>query len=182
MVKRLLLPLATTLLLTLTGCALLSRQADIPEPSVIKVATAIEQAVLADADSPIVLEDEPDFRANLPELLQTLRRRQLRAGVIREFKEIPCLGETAKGLIKYVKCPECRGRSTLHARVANTILLENNDRWLMYETLAKANGLSASGRKRVQTLFHQVRIDLARPGDLLQLTPGAPWTEKGEGE
>jgi hypothetical protein len=52
----------------------------------------------------------------------------------------------------------------------------------MYETLAKANNLSASGRKRIQTLFHQVRIDLARPGDLLQLTPGEPWTEKAEGE
>lgn len=180
--KRRILPLTAMLLLALTGCALLSRQAEIPEPSVIKVATAIEQAVLADADSPIVLEDEPDFKANLPELVQTLRRRQLRAGVIREFKEKPCLGENAKGLIKYVKCPECRGNSTLHVRVANTILLENNDRWLMYETLAKANNLSASGRKRIQTLFHQVRIDLARPGDLLQLTPGAAWTEKGEAE
>ena len=180
--ERRIVPPTTVLLLALTGCALLSRQADIPEPSIIKVATAIEQAVLADADSPISLEDEPDFKANLPELVQTIRRRQLRAGVIREFKEIPCLGETAKGLIKYVKCPECRGRSTLHARVANTILLENNDRWLMYETLAKANSLSASGRKRIQTLFHQVRIDLARPGDLLQLTPGAPWTEKAEAE
>ena len=154
------------LLLTLTGCALLSRQADIPETSVIKVATAIEQTVLAGADSPITLEDEPDFKANLPELVQTVRRRQLKAAVIREFKDKPCVGETARGLIKYVKCPECRGRSTLHARVANVILLENNDRWLMYETLAKANDLSASGRKQIQTLFHQVRINLARPGDL----------------
>ena len=181
-VKRRIFPLTTTLLLALTGCALLSRQADITEPSVVKVATTIEQAVLAGADSPIVLEDEPDFKANLPELVQTIRRRQLRAGVIREFKEIPCLGETAKGLIKYVKCPECRGNSTLHARVANTILLENNDRWLMYETLAKANNLSASGRKRIQSLFHQVRIDLARPGDFIQLTPGEPWTQKAAGE
>ena len=178
MVNRCILPLSAALVLALTGCALLSKQPDIPEPSIIKVATAIEQAVLAGADSPIVLEDEPDFKANIPELAQTIRRRQLRAAVIREFKKIPCLGETAKGLIKYVKCPECRGRSTLHARVANTILLENNDRWLMYETLAKANGLSASGRKRVQTLFHQVRIDLARPDDLLQLGPGDPWTKK----
>ena len=177
-VKRRILPLTTMLLVALTGCALLSRQAGIPETSIIKVATAIEQAVVAGADSPIVLEDEPDFKTNLPELVQIVRRRQSRAVVIVEFKQKPCLGETARGLIKYVKCPECRGNSTLHARVANVILLENNDRWLMYETLAKANNLSASGRKRIQTLFHQVRIELARPGDLLQLSPGAAWTEK----
>jgi len=164
------------------GCALFSKQPEIPEESVTRVADAIERAVLAGSDSPISIEDQPGFKANVPAVVQAARRRQSRAAVVAEFKAKRCLGETARGRIKYVTCPECRADSTLHARVAYLILSENEDRLAMYETLARENRLSASGRKRIQSLFHQVRIDLAEPGHLLQLTPGADWTKKGDTE
>ena len=164
------------------GCALFSKQPEIPDESVMHVADAIERAVLAGPESPIVIEDQPGFKANVPAVVQAVRRRQSRAAVVAEFKGKGYLGETAGGRIKYVKCPELRKDSRLHARVAYLILAENDDRMVMYETLARENRLSASGRKRIQTLFHQVRVDLAEPGHLLQLTPGADWTKKGDSE
>jgi len=166
----------------LGGCALVSRQPETAEEPIREVARAIEQTVMAGPDAPIAVESQPGFEANLPEVVQIIRRRQSRAPVVAEFKDKGYIGETARGLIKYVKNPDCRRDSRLHARVAYVILAENDDRWAMYEALADANGLSASGRKRVQSLFHQVRIDLAQPGHLIQLTPGAEWTKKADAE
>ncbi len=166
----------------LGGCALLSRQPEIAEEPIIEVARAIEQAVIGGPDAPAVIEDQPGFKTNLPEVVEIIQRRQSRAPVTAEFKDKGYIGETARALIKYVKNPDCGRDSKLHARVAYLILAENDDRWAMYEALADANGLSASGRQRIQTLFHQVRIELAQPDHLLQLTPGADWTKKADAQ
>jgi len=136
--------------------------------------------VMAGPDAPIAVENEPGFEADVPEVVEIVERRQSRALVVAEFKDKGYIGETARGLIKYVRNPDCGRDSRLHARVAYLILAENNDRWAMYEALADANGLSASGRKRIQLLFHQVRIDLAQPGHLIQLTRGADWIKKAD--
>ena len=164
--------------LILSGCALFSQEPEIADDPILQVARAIEQAVMTTPDSPAAIEDQGAFTANVPEVVQILHRRQLRAPVVAEFKDKGYIGESARALIKYVRNPDCGRDSKLHARVAYLILSENDDRWALYEALADANGLSASGRKRIQSLFHQVRSDLARPGHLVQLEPGADWTKK----
>ena len=164
------------------GCAVLSKPPEIPEEALKKAATAIERAVLADAGSAITLKDEPEFKVRTTEIERAVRSRQSRIGIVAEFKQKGYVGEGVRGLLRYVKNPECDTDARLHARVANVILSENADRWRIYEALARENHLSGSGRKHIQAIFHQVRIEVARPGDLLQLTPGAPWTKKTDAE
>lgn len=169
---------AVALLLAAAGCAAFSRQPEVPEEAMRRAATAIERAVLEGADSEIAFEDQPEFKGAAREVERAVRSRQSRIGVVGEFKQKGYVGENARGLLKYVKNSECQKDSRLHTRVANVILSDNGDRWRIYETLARENHLSGSGRKRIQTIFHEVRIELARPGDLLQLTDGAAWTKK----
>ena len=171
-------PTAILLWLLIVGCAALSREPPLPEESVTKIAAAIEQTVLTGAEAGITVEDAPGFKARLFEVVQAMQARQARVETVTEFKQKGYVGEGARGLIKYVKNDECRADARLHDRVANVILSENADRWRIYETLARENRLSTRGRKRIQAIFHQVRIEVARPRELVQLSPGAGWTKK----
>jgi len=166
--------------LAVAGCRVFLRQTALDEAAVKEAATGIEQAVLGGLGAGFVLQDKPNFKVGSTELSQIIQRRQSRVGVVAEFKQKGCLGESADGLITYVKCPECQTNARLHNRAAQVILSENDERWRMYETLARENHLSSRARRRVQRIFHQARIDLAHPGDLVQLSPGSGWTKKAD--
>ncbi len=167
----------TALLLVVTGCAALSDRVEVPEEALQEAAVAIERTVVG-GEASVVLKDQPEFKARSPEIMLAMMGRQARIGIVTEFKRQGYVGENARALLKYVKNAACQKDSTLHARVANVILSENADRWRIYEELARLNGLSGSGRKSIQAAFHRARIELARPGDMIQLNTGASWTKK----
>jgi hypothetical protein len=149
----------------------------VPEAAVHEVATAIERTVI-EGEASVALEDQPDFKARSPEIALAMMGRQSRIGIVTEFKRKGYVGECARSLVKYVKNPDCQKDSKLHSRVAYVIVSENTDRWRIYEELRKMNRVSGSGRKRIQAIFHEVRLELARPGDMIQRGAGLPWTKK----
>jgi hypothetical protein len=165
------------LLFVAAGCAAFSKQPAMPETSIQEATAAIERTVV-EGETAVALNDQPGFKVRSPEVAMAVMGRQARIGIVTEFKRKGYVGECAKSLLKYVKNPECRKDSRLHGRVANVILSENADRWRIYEELAKLNRQSGSGRKRIQAAFHKVRIELARPGDMIQISAGVPWTKK----
>jgi len=165
------------LLFAVAGCAAFSKQPTMPEASIEEAATVIERTVI-EGETPVVVNDRPGFKVRSPEVAMAVMGRQARIAIVMEFKRKGYVGECARSLLKYVENPECRKDSRLHGRVANLIMSENADRWRIYEELAKLNRQSGSGRKRIQAAFHKARIDLARPGDMIQLSTGASWTKK----
>ena len=170
------------MLLIAAGCAAISKEPEVPEEALKRAVAAIEQAVIEGAGTAVEVAAEPEFKVNVQAIEPAVRSRQSRSKIVAEFKQKGYVGENARGLLKYVKNPDCQKDGQLHTRVANVILSENADRWRIYEALARENHLSGTGRKHIQTIFREVRIELAQPGDLLQLTPGAPWTKKATPE
>jgi uncharacterized protein YdbL (DUF1318 family) len=165
------------LLLAVAGCAALSDRVEVPEESLQEAAVAIERTVV-EGEASVALKDQLEFKARSPEISLAVMGRQSRIGIVAEFKRKGYVGESVRALLTYVKNADCRKDARLHSRVANVILSENADRWRIYEELARLNRLSGSGRKLIQTAFHEARIELARPGDMIQLSTGASWTKK----
>ena len=102
-----------------------------------------------------------------PEVKQALDARKERFNQVRSLKASGILGETNQGYIKVLQ--DDANASMIAAQ-------ENQDRKIIYEIIAKQNGLE-SALSTIESAFAQVQRDKAEAGDKIQTADGQ-WISK----
>jgi len=161
------------------GTASLRESSSLPEDEIAELAGQIEDIVLnTTLGDPIVRSDESDLveidptrsmidteeiRRQAPALsklnvdneimLTAIRGRVLRRSAILDFERDGCVGENRRALLQYLKSEWCPDDSNMRSRAAFAVLEENQDRRIIYNQIAEANGLGSSAANRVREIF-----------------------------
>ena len=109
-----------------------------------------------------------DYKTMTPEIKQALRNRHARYHELRTFKQDGAIGENNKGYVTNLKDSPA---------AASLTTAENQDRRVLYETLAEQNKLGSTGLLEIQRAFAEVRKEKAHAGDMVQSASG-DWKKK----
>ena len=116
---------------------------------------------------PVFAEGGYSIKQMTPEVQSALSNRRDRFDQLRTLKASGAIGENNHGYVEVLK----QGNGADGVAAA-----ENNDRKVIYQTIAQQNGLeSAVGT--IETVFAQVQRDKAAAGDQIQMEDGQ-WTTK----
>ena len=105
-----------------------------------------------------------------PAVQKVLGSRKARSPELRALKKKGVIGENNRGFIKVLK-------PTLTPKGKNLIEAENQDRKLIYETVAAQNHLGPDGLAKVEEQYAKTRRERAKKGDRIQL-PSGKWVKK----
>ncbi len=109
-----------------------------------------------------------DLKQITPAVQQAIQSRQARFSQLQHLKQQGVIGEDNQGMVKVLKdLPE----------VKNIAAGENQDREIIYQTIAEQNGLGPVGIAKVREIFAEVQRGKAKPGESIQLRSGE-WVQK----
>ena len=109
-----------------------------------------------------------DIKNMTPEVTQAISNRQSRYEELQSSKAAGSVGENNRGYVEVLNgSPE--GQSLVSA--------ENNDRRVIYQTIASQNNLGPSDVAIVEGVFGEVQREKARPGESIQNAAGE-WVKK----
>ncbi len=117
--------------------------------------------------SPVWAQAKYSIKQMTPEVQSALNNRRDRFEQLRSLKATGDVGENANGYVVGIKS------SSAADALVNA---ENNDRRIIYQTIADQNGLS-SDIAAIEKVFGQVQADKAQPGDKIQAEDGS-WSAK----
>ena len=109
-----------------------------------------------------------DIKQMTPEVEKAIANRQARYSELQGLKAEGSVGENNKGYA------EALGDSSSAKSIASA---ENEDRKVIYRTIAEQNNLGAEGLALIETVFAEVQHEKARAGDPVQDASGA-WGKK----
>lgn len=109
-----------------------------------------------------------DLKEITPEVRQAIENRKARYGELARFKQQGLVGETNGGYAEVI------GDS---GEAGAIVAGENQDRRMIYETIASQNDLGPAGLSEVHRIFAEVQRGKAQSGDPIQL-PSGEWIKK----
>jgi len=109
-----------------------------------------------------------DLKQSTPEVERAISNRQSNYSGLQALKAQGAIGETSRGYVHtLVNSPETQA----------LVESENQNRKVIYETIASQNNLGPSGFSLVETVFGEVQRDKARSGEAVQNAAGE-WVRK----
>ena len=114
-----------------------------------------------------VAEGKYQIKEMTLEVSGALENRKARFEQLRELKSKVAIGENNRGYIEALDQSD---------EIASLVSAENNDRKIIYQTIARQNGLEGA-LETIEKTFAQVQRDKAETGDKIQTQDGA-WITK----
>ena len=115
----------------------------------------------------VLAEGKYSIKQMTPQVQEALDNRRNRFGILKQLKSQGSLGENDHG---YVQVLKSQGNADSIAAA------ENNDRKVIYQTIAEQNGLEGA-IGTIESVFAQVQRDKAESGDQIQTENGS-WISK----
>ena len=146
---------------------------DLPVDAMRQTALEIEQAV-ADGNRTPAIADREGIVVNDQTVLQTIRTRAARSTLINILRDTGYVCEKKNGLLyilggkEYDKSRNRRQRD----RDAYLVMSENEDRWRLYEGLAKTSNLSSRSVSAIQEIFFNARVQCLPEGQKYESADG----------
>ena len=109
-----------------------------------------------------------DLKNMTPVVEQAIAGRQSRYDELQSLKTRGDVGENNRGYVEVLN-------SSVEAQ--NLVNLENQDRKVIYQTIADQNNLGPSGFAVIETVFGEVQREKARAGESIQ-NPAGAWIKK----
>ncbi|MBI3313925.1 MAG: YdbL family protein [Candidatus Omnitrophica bacterium] len=109
-----------------------------------------------------------DLKTMTPEVTQAISNRQGRYEELQSLKTKGDVGENNHGYVEVLNSA---------SGIQSLVDLENQDRKVIYQTIAEQNNLGPSGFAIIETVFGEVQRDKARAGESIQNPDGA-WVKK----
>lgn len=167
-------------LVFLCGCVSIStpffrgkpNYAEVPAEALKTAAVEIEQAVQAGNREPQIADRE-GVVVNTEVVLQAIRMRAARIELVNAFLDSGFGREDANGLVRVLNSKEYRKATSGKQRSRNALLVlnENNDRWDIYEGIAKASKLKGQ-TATIQDAFYKARVEVMKKGQKYQTAEG----------
>ena len=118
--------------------------------------------------APLTRVEAFDLKEMTPEVKAAIESRQARYAGLQSLKVGEVVGENNQGFVQGLKpSPDAE----------RIVLEENKDRQVLYEAIAKQNGLGPEGLAQVQVVFGEVQRGKAKPGEWIQLR-NSEWVKK----
>ena len=165
---------------TASGCAGTGVLKSIDPNAAAEIASTIEDTVAGKVDLDTLPAAISGFTVSSAGVLEAISSRRERLESIEQYKDKLCIGENRRGLVHYRPCSECENPE-LRELVMTLIVEENDDRWTIYERIAKGNHLGRAASRTLRDAFceeHKVRT---APGNLYQDETGQ-WKQGPKGE
>jgi len=131
----------------------------IPMDALKAVALQVEQAV-EKGERNVVIADQGGIVVSGEVVRQAIRTRIIRSALVKEMRASEFVCEKENGMLyilrstKYKRATSSRDRD----RDAGIVMSENNDRWTLYEGIAKSSGLPSRSLSAIQQAFYQARV------------------------
>ena len=164
--------LAVILVAGVTGCARVSNpfvrmKADtgaVPADAIRDVAEQIESAVREGDREPDI--DGGSLSLDTPEIKQAIRARAARNELLQEFLSRGFAFEGQGGLVYIIRNREYKDATTRRERDRQAMLIlgENDNRWTLYEEIARVNDLGSKSVSAIQKIFADTRISMMESG------------------
>lgn len=116
---------------------------------------------------PVFAEAKYSIKQMTPEVQSALNARRDRFSELRDFKANGVIGETSKGYVQVL---------TEESGAKELVAAENENRKVIYSTIAEQNGLEAE-QGTIEKVFAAVQREKAEAGDKIQTEDGQ-WTTK----
>jgi hypothetical protein len=148
--------------------------AAVPEQELRAVVQEIEQAVQAGEREP-ALTERPGVVLN-EIVLHAIRTRAARSELLNTFRNAGFGWEMRSGLIKLEINKEYKQNTTRRQRDRDALLVmnENEDRWRLYEGLAKGSNYGSRSLNAIQDIFFEERVKLLPAGQIYEGPNGEP--------
>ena len=164
---------AALLIPVLFGCVSIGGTVSLPTSDVDeqpldalrRVSSAIEREVLA-GNREASFMDSTEVTLHDPAILHAIRTRAARSELVLDFLLTGHAWERQDGRIwilhskEYKKAGNSRGKD----RDAVVVMSENENRWTLYEEIAKQNAWSRRSVSAVERVFFEERLKLLAPG------------------
>jgi uncharacterized protein len=109
-----------------------------------------------------------DLKTMTPAVERAITNRQNRYSDLQALKSQGAVGENSRGYVEALSDA---------AGVQAVVQAENQDRKVIYQTIAEQNNLGSSGFAVIETIFGEVQREKARPGESIQ-NPTGEWVKK----
>ena len=138
---------------------------ELPLDALRRVASEIEREVLA-GNREASFTDNAEVIINDPAILHAIRTRAARSELVLDFLLTGHAWERQDGRIWILRSKEYKkaGNSREKDRDAVVVMSENENRWTLYEGIAKQNGWSRRSLPAVEKAFFEERLKLLAPG------------------
>ncbi|MCL4217351.1 MAG: hypothetical protein KJ052_10165 [Candidatus Hydrogenedentes bacterium] len=145
----------------------------LPAEEMRALALEIEQAV-QEGNRNAQFEDRPGLIVNEEAVLQAIRTRAARSELVNQFRSSEFGVEEPDGLIHIHRTKEYNDATTYRQRDRNALLVmvENNDRWAIYEGIRETSKLTPRALGAIQRIFYEVRLETLPPGQNYKDTEG----------
>ena len=167
---------ASLLVVLLAGCVSISNPflhgkpdySKLPADSLKNIAIEIEQAVQEGNREPGI-KDRDGIVVTSEPIVQAIRMRAARSELLNQFLDSGFAREENNGLIKVLSSKDYTKATSGKERNRNAMLVlnENNDRWTIYEGIAKQSKFHGAV-PTIQDAFHQARVATMKPGQKYQ--------------
>jgi hypothetical protein len=139
--------------------------ADIPVEGLRTIATDIERAVVDGVREPS-LTSQDGIVVNSEAIQQAIRTRAARSELITAFRDTGHVAEMRNGLIDIIGSREYEKSTRRGDRARNALLImsENDDRWILYESILNDNNFPPRSLGAVQRTFYEARITVLSNG------------------
>jgi hypothetical protein len=146
----------------------------VPSEELRTVALQIEQAIAAEERSP-EFPANPEVSLDSDSIRQAIRSRASRFPLLDEFRNSGFAIEKPDGLVWIQRSREYRQQSNSRDRDRDALLIngENGNRWVLYESLLKANNWPPRALGAVQRIFFEARLQVMSPGQPYETVDGA---------
>jgi len=136
----------------------------VPADALRDVAEQIETAVRNGEREPDI--DGGSLSVDNPEIKQAIRSRAARNELLQAFLDRGFAFEGQGGLVYTIRNREYKDATSRRERDRHALLVlgENENRWTIYEELARENDLGSGTVSAIQKIFAQTRIDMMTTG------------------
>ena len=138
---------------------------DLPQDALRRIASEIEREVMA-GNRDASFTNSAEVTIDDPAILHAIRTRAVRSELVLDFLLTGHAWERQDGRIWVLHSKEYKkaGNSRDKDRNAVVVMSENENRWTLYEGIAKQNGWSRRSLSAVEKIFFEERLKLLAPG------------------
>jgi hypothetical protein len=138
---------------------------DLPVDALREVALEIEQAVQRGDREPEI-SDREGIVVSTEAIRHAIRTRAARSELVNELLDRGHGWEKRGGLLATDRGKEYKKATTRQQRDRDALLVmsENDDRWVLYEGILKASGISPKSLSATQLIFFEARVKCMRNG------------------
>ncbi|MCX5759718.1 MAG: DUF1318 domain-containing protein [Candidatus Hydrogenedentes bacterium] len=146
----------------------------VPTDALKTVALAIEQAV-EKGDRDAIVADQGGIVVSDEIVRQAIRTRAIRSVLVTQMRASEFACEKRNGMLyilrsaKYKQATSSKDRD----RDAGIVMSENNDRWTLYEGIAKSSKLPSRSLSAIEQAFFDARVQCMREGQTYEDASGA---------